>query len=328
MTLTLLEIRDKVADVTSGCWDEEATLGNLAVMYAGGYNFLDSGQMTDIARSQFLGKAGVPTKCHGAPFFDELSQETQRRVVQERVLNKPLADKPILARWHDETLRAVVSNYYTCVPHLSVVEALMSKLSFTVRGFWPENITAESKTMHLRLTTPTIHLLDGQSDEGFTMIHVANSEVGRGALTVDVGIFRVVCTNGLIAKIGGTLLLRERHIYKDPLELIGLFNEAIGEAEAVAADFSLRLDEARQQQISIDHAMELLPSNRMRGLVQESLGGDTLFDFYNAVTQVAQGYTYEAQFNLERWARTLLDRDWSEHVHIEGEYCPECGREF
>jgi hypothetical protein len=314
---------------TEGCWDEEMTLGKLALRYEGGYNLLDRRQMTDSARKQLLDRAGVPTSHQGNEFFGNLGAGTQVRVVQDCILGKPRAEKPILARWHNDTLRAVVSSYYTCVPHLLVLEALLQGPPlFEVRGFWPASFTAESKTMHLRLTTPTEHFFGGYEDDlGHTMIHVSNSEVGRGALVVDVGIFRLVCTNGLIARIGGVMLLRARHIYRDPMELIGLFSEAVNEAETVATEFTWKLAEAREQQVPIEHALAGLPSNRMRGLVRESLEGDSLFDLYNAVTNVAQTYTPEAQFQWERWGRQLLDRDWSEHQGGVDE-CPSCGREL
>jgi len=327
--MLLTDIRDRVAVATEGCWDDEMALGKLALNYEGGHNLLDGRHMTDVARKQLLDRAGVPTRHQGNDFFDKLRPETQAHVVQDCILGKPLAEKSILARWHENTLRAVVSNYYTCVPHLLVLEALLQAQGplFEVRGFWPAQFTAEAKTMHLRLTTPTMHLLDGQSDKAYTMIHISNSEVGRGALIVDVGIFRVICTNGLVARIGGAMLLRARHIYREPSELIGLFNEAVNEAETVATEFTWKLAEAREQQVPIEHALAGLPSNRMRGLVRESLEGDSLFDLYNAVTSVAQQYTPEAQFQWERWGRQLLDRDWSEHRHDVNE-CPVCGREL
>ena len=324
--MLLTGIRDRVAVATEGCWDEEMTLGGLLVRHS--RKLFDEGHMTDIARKQLLDRAGIPTKHRGSEFFGRLRPGTQVRVVQDCILGKPLAEKPILARWHDDTLRAIVSNYYTCVPHLLVLDALLqTQASFAVQGFWPETFTAESKTMHLRLTTPTMHLLDGQSDEGHTMIHVSNSEVGRGALIVDVGIFRLVCTNGLMARIGGALLLKARHIYREPEELIGLFSDAVNEAESVAAEFVYKLIEAREQQVPIEHALAGLPSNRMRSAVRESLEGDSLFDLYNAVTAVAQQYTPDAQFQWERWGRQLLDRDWSEHQGDVDE-CPTCGREL
>lgn len=327
--MLLKDIRDVVAAATLGCWDQKATIGAIATSYLGENRLVD-GKMTDIARSEFLSKIGVPTSYHSKPFFDKLEPDTQRGVVRDCVVANGLYDKPVLSRWTGRTLRAVVSNYYTCVPHLSVVEALMgSDTPFDVVGFWPKDFTAEAKAMHLRLTTPTIHSLNGNGDVGRTMIHVSNSEVGRGALILDVGIFRLVCTNGLIARIGGALLLKERHIYKEPAELIDSFNDAVAQAEEVATGFVHVLERARTQQVpmvSLERTLDALPSVRMRRAVREAMEGDTLFDLYNAATSVAQDYTHEAQFAWERWARSLLDRDWSEHIHAEGEYCPECGR--
>jgi len=324
--MSLLDVRDRVAVATQECWDEESTLGNLATQYRGGHDHV-YGNMTKVARHELLSKVGVPTTYHGKPFFDKLAGETQMAVVWDCIVENDLNYKPILARWTDTTLRAVVSNYYTCVPHLSVIDALIgSDTPFIVRGFWPEPFKPEAKTMHLRLTTPTLHSLNGDSDVGHTMIHISNSEVGRGALLLDVGVWRVVCTNGLMARIGGKMLLKERHIYREPAELIDSFNNAVAQAEEVAANYVHVLEWAQRQHVPIERALAILPSERMRELVRERLDSrETLFDLFNAVTSAAQEYTHEAQFRWEKWARELLDRDWADHGHVEGEHCPVCG---
>lgn len=324
--MSLLDVRDRVAVATQECWDEESTLGNLATNYLGGHDVL-GGTMTDVARHGLLSKVGVPTSYHGKPFFGGLGADTQRAVVRDCVISNNLYERAVLNRWNDTMLRAVVSNYYTCVPHLSVIDALIgSDTPFIVRGFWPEPFKPEAKTMHLRLTTPTLHSLNGDSDVGHTMIHISNSEVGRGALLLDVGVWRVVCTNGLMARIGGKMLLKERHIYREPAELIGSFNDAVAQAEEVAANYVYVLEWAQGQHVPIERALATLPSERMRELVRERLdSGETLFDLFNAVTSAAQEYTHEAQFRWEKWARELLDRDWADHGHVEGEHCPVCG---
>lgn len=324
--MNLTDIQAKVHAAQEHCWDSELSLGKLADTYEGGFDLASDCRMTSVARHEFLSKIGVPTKFQGQDFFDRLSPHVQMSVVQDTVRGK--RDKSVLARWFGDDLRAVVSGDYTCVPHTSVVDVLTRFPGLEVKNFYPDVFTADTKTMHVRLTTPTEHQLNGGDDVGFTMIHVVNSEIGRGSLIVDAGIWREVCTNGLLARIGGTLLLKERHLYHDPDDLMEVFGTAVEQAEEVALGFLEKLRMARQVYVPIEQILSQLPSERMRNQVREHLAGlsGTLFNVYNAVTAVAQERVFTAQVQWEQWARSLLDEDWTEHVHEAGEMCSACGR--
>lgn len=324
--MNLAEIQHKVHAAQQHCWDNKVLLGELADAYEGKFEIAYDRHMTGVARHGFLSKIGVPTKFQGQEFFDRLSRTTQKMVVQDAVSTK--RDKTVLARWYGDHLRAVVSGDYTCVPHTSVVDVLQRFPHLEVKNFYPQRFTPETKTMHIRLTSPTKHQLNGGDDVGSTMIHVVNSEVGRGSLIVDGGIWREVCTNGLLARIGGTLLLKERHLYHNPDDLLEVFGAAIEQAEEVALEFLEKLRVARRTDVPIEQVLRQLPSERMRSLVRERLEGGTLFDVYNAVTSAAQERVFTAQVQWEQWARGLLDQDWAEHVHEAGAPCPSCGRTF
>lgn len=325
--MNLSDIQEKVHAAQQHCWDSEILLGELADAYEGGFRLCPGRWMTGTARHEFLSKIGVPTSFRGQDFFNSLSPATQGFVVQDMVKSK--RDKLVLARWYDDRLRAVVSGDYTCVPHTSVVDVL-ERIGphFEVKNLYPSVFTADTKTMHIRLTTPTKHSLNGNGDIGFTMIHVINSEIGKASLIVDAGIWREVCTNGLLARIGGSLLLKERHLYHDPDDLLEVFGTAVEQAEEVALEFLGKLKQARQLEIPVQQILDRLLSERMREQVRERLEGNTLFDVYNAITSAAQERVFAAQIEWERWARRLLDEDWSEHVHEEGKTCPACGRTF
>ena len=321
--MNLTDIQDKVHAAQEHCWDSEVLLGELADSYEGNFGLAFDRAMTSVARHEMLSKIGVPTKFHGQEFFDRLAPSTQMAVVQDAVRTK--RDKVVLARWFGDGLRAVVSGDYTCVPHTSVIDVLTRFPGLEVKNFYPDVFTANTKTMHVRLTTPTEHQLNGGDDVGFTMIHIVNSEIGRGSLMVDAGIWREVCANGLLARIGGTLLLKERHLYHDPDDLLEVFNTAVEQAEEVALGFLEKLRVARQTGVLVEHILSQLPSEKMRNQVRERLEGSTLFDVYNAITSAAQERVFTVQVQWEQWARGLLDEDWAEHVH-ERATCPACGR--
>jgi hypothetical protein len=314
--MNLTDIRDRVHAAQEHCWDSEVLLGELADIYEGKFGLALDRAMMGVGRHEFLSKIGVPTKFQGQEFFDRLTPSTQVMVVQDAVQGK--RGKVVLARWFGDGLRAVVSEDYTCVPHTSVIDVLTRFPGLEVKNFYPERFTADTKTMHVRLTTPTKHQLNGGDDVGFTMIHVVNSEIGRGSLIVDAGIWREVCTNGLLARIGGTLL--------------EVFGAAVEQAEGVALGFLEKLRVAQRTVLPAEHVLRRLPSDKMRESVRHHLGGGmsysnttTLFNAYNAVTAAAQERVFTAQVQWEQWARGLLDEDWGEYTH-ERATCPACGR--
>lgn len=330
--LALAEIQDKVHAATEPCWDEVTTMGSLATRYDSSYDLDGPGDMTRVARHELLAKAGVPTKYNGRPFFDMLRGETQRQVLLEIVANRGLWDKDVLARWHHDTLRAVVSDNYTCVPHTAVVDALCQiGTPLEVKSFYPEAFDAATKTMHIRMTTPTVHTLGADNDIGFCMVHVANSEVGASSLIVDVGIWREVCTNGLLARVNGAMILRERHLYKDPAELLESFSDAVSQAEEVAAKFVAKLEYARTVRVEPERILAQLPSEQFREVVRAEMEDESLFGVYNAITAAAQSRVFSAQYELEKWASRLLNNPGQfvapDHIHIgEPGVCSECGR--
>ena len=329
--MNLADIQAKVHAAQEHCWDSELLLGELADSFEGNFGLAYDRAITGVARHEMLSKIGVPTKFHGQGFFDRLAPSTQVAVVRDAVQGK--RDKVVLARWFGEDLRAVVSGDYTCVPHTSVIDVLTRFPGLEVKNFYPDVFTADTKTMHVRLTTPTEHQLNGDDDVGFTMIHVVNSEIGRGSLIVDAGIWREVCTNGLLARIGGTLLLKERHLYHDPDDLMEVFGTAVEQAEEVALGFLEKLRVAQRTVLPAEHILRRLPSDKMRKSVRRHLEAGmldsnttTLFNAYNAVTAAAQERVFTAQVQWEQWARGLLDEDW--HVHATDKMCSACGRTF
>ncbi len=72
------------------------------------------------------------------------------------------------------------------------------------------------ESLHLRLVDTTIGRDVWHDDRLMAGIHIANSEVGKRAVTVDALIFRLICQNGLIRLVNGRSLLRRRHVSLDP----------------------------------------------------------------------------------------------------------------
>lgn len=75
-------------------------------------------------------------------------------------------------------------------------------------------------------------------------LHVANSEVGSRAVTVDALVYRLVCTNGLIRLVKGKSLLYRRHVSWSASRFQEALQRAVMRALAAATAFLDQLQEA------------------------------------------------------------------------------------
>lgn len=222
-----------------------------------------------------------------------------------------------LLRAKGDSLRGVLSDLYSRMdnaPLLSCLEPLLDS-RFQVGSF---ALTQES--MHLRLLDPALAREVLPDDRILAGIHVANSEVGKRAVTVDALVFRLVCSNGLIRLVKGKSLLHQRHLYLSERRFQGAVRQVMGEALTVAAGFIERLTWATQQSIeNVDETLTRLVERW--GLTQEfqeqvllALLGEphgqqeTVYGIANALTYVAQRLPMDDRYRIE-----ALVGQWVEH---------------
>jgi hypothetical protein len=148
-------------------------------------------------------------------------------------------------------------------------------------------------------------------------VHVANSEVGLRAVTVDACVYRVVCSNGLLRRLNNKSLLKQRHIHVAEPRFQQMLEAAIQEAVVVAAGFIEQMALAVKTSVpNPEAAVETLakawnlPKQTVEW-VKFSLFGEpqpgTLYSLVNAVTQAAQRLGMEDRFELEMLASLLVD---------------------
>lgn len=222
-----------------------------------------------------------------------------------------------LMRARRDVLRSVLSDRYARMDNAPLLDCLEPLLGsrFQVGGF---ALTDES--MHLRIVDPTVTREVLPDDQVMVGVHIANSEVGKRAVTVDALVYRLVCSNGLIRLVKGKSLLYQRHVFRSTERLKRALADAVGEAFNAADTFIERLMWATGQRIKdIDETVKRLVERW--GLTQEFQEQvtmallnepyeqyETVYGLANAFTSVAQRLPADDRYRIEVLAGQLVER--------------------
>ncbi len=175
------------------------------------------------------------------------------------------------------------------------------------------------ESLHLRLIDPTKTREVLPGDGLSAGVHISNSEVGARSLCVDALVYRLVCSNGLIALVKGQSLLRRRHVHIAPLRLQAALAEAVESAFTTAEGFLERLrDSTRQSVPDPEGAIEKIGerwglSEPVREAAKVALWREeasvrgSAFGLVNAFSGVAQLLTDEKRYDLEVLAGYLAE---------------------
>lgn len=198
---------------------------------------------------------------------------------------------------------AVLSDRYAVVDHLPLMQTL-SPLA-AERGLEVQSWSLDDEQFTLRLVKPEDHPIS-LKEPLRVGLHISNSEVGLGCISIAAYLFRLVCTNGLIIKVAMLSGVHRRHIGRagDSLAQIvhSSMSEVMDQADQAASRFiALKQKEVPkpiEKQVSqISSQLELpMPVNKR---VMETLEGETYYDLINAYTRVAQSFPVAIRIRVE-----------------------------
>jgi len=224
-------------------------------------------------------------------------------------------DQAWLLRAKGATLRGVLSSKYARLDNAALLDVLLPLLSGSRYQVGLVQLTAES--FHLRLVDPTIARDVLPGDKLLVGVHIANSEVGLRAVTVDAIVYRLVCSNGLVRRVNSKSLLRQRHLHVSEPRFADLLAQAVQEAVTVAAGFIEQMAGAIRTPVpDPERAISLLGqawslSQTTQEQVRFTLYGEkpegTLYALTNALTLVAQRLNPDERFHLETLTGALVD---------------------
>jgi hypothetical protein len=336
-TQTLADVRDQVAADDCGKWDSivpcrQITLyrGRLVFPEAQSHGFDMGLALTPWASSQACQRLGLPAayfkRCpaylQDANFNHWLRpEETGGRLTPGDRAPEP---EPLwLLRAKGASVRGVLSPKYSRLDNAQLLAALFPLLSGTRYQVGLVQMSAES--LHLRLVDPTIARDVLPGDRLLVGIHVANSEVGLRAVTVDALVFRLICANGLIKRVNSRSLLRQRHLHVSEPRFAALLEKALREAVTVAAGFIEQMALAVRTPVpDAEKAIEVLAGlwdlpkatqEYVRFALYGQASGETLYGLVNAVTSAAQRLPVEDRFELETLAGVLVDTTSASPAH-------------
>lgn len=268
------------------------------------------------ALSQLGTKIGVPAR-----YLEKCIASGRIDLAQDNV-NSWLEDynKDLFIREYNGGIRGILSNKYSvCDSHeiLQVVNDCVDLSQYKVKG---SHINEER--LHLRLISREMLPIDGE--DLFAGLFIDSSDVGRSILTVKFGIYKQVCTNGLvIARAGGTLF-EQRHIGISAEEfheglVVSLSNVDLLTENAIEWVESARRKENRWS-VNGGHEDEIKEfiahirqqtnlsedsANKVIDLMQTKYE-DSRWGLINSITEVAQDFTLERRLELERIAGNIL----------------------
>lgn len=327
-TKTLGDVCDIVETDDSGKWDtivpvREMTLqhGRLWFPQANGEGHDMGLALSEWATSQACNRLGMPAgyfkRCpdhlRDAQFNHWKEQETVYRVVEEDNTSSP--SSCWLLRSKGATVRGVLSPRYAKLDNRQVLDTLMPVVKDSQYKVGLVDVSAEA--FHLRLIQPNLWRDVLPDDRLFVGIHLTNSEVGLRAVTVDAIVWRLVCSNGLMHRVEGKSLLRQRHVRIEPSRFLSLLEGAISQATMVAAAFIEQMALSVKTPVpdpegAIDYLAKIwnLPKQTAEyvkfGLMGEKQG-DSVYGLVNAFTSAAQKLSIEERVELESLASVLVD---------------------
>lgn len=273
----------------------------------------------DHALSQLSSRLGIPTryakKCyeedpkllaqHVNHWLDNLSPEEQER--------------DYYLRTKGNTLRAVLTDKYSKLDNSFVTSSLDRLMKFggdvDIRNF---DLT--DKHFNLRLVFPDMTMDVGtlqNPDKIMVGVHITNSEVGSSALRVDSCLFRLVCSNGMIARVGGSSMMAQRHLHLTSNEMDSRFSRAI--EDAVMNGNTAISDFAYTKDIYVPNPMNVIKklaedakyTKSFTQKVEESFHiepDETAFHVINAFTRASQVLPFEQRLEVETNAGNMMQK--------------------
>ena len=204
---------------------------------------------------------------------------------------------------------------YARLDNAALLDTLLPILSGSRYQVGLCQLTGES--FHLRLVDPTIARDVLPGDRLLVGVHIANSEVGLRAVTVDAIVYRLVCSNGLVRRVNSKSLLRQRHLHVSEPRFADLLAQAVQEAVTVAAGFIEQMAAAIRTPVpDPERAITLLgqawslsqtTQEQVRFALLAEKPEGTLYALSNALTLVAQRLNPDERFHLETLTGALVD---------------------
>lgn len=160
-------------------------------------------EINDHAHGQIAGRLEIPRK-----FYDRLRGEYPALLdaTTTSILHQEPARRKL--RTVDGRLRAFLSDRYRPLDNYDLLAAILPVLRDFPSGAEYKSCELTESRMYLQIVLPLITAEPKVGDVHQAMLVIKNSEVGEGALAVELGTYKLTCLNGMIVPNAG---LRKYH---------------------------------------------------------------------------------------------------------------------
>ena len=320
---SLIKRSHSIADVSNDYVVKDANTHNVRFNENAGLTFIsEDGQIRDASISRFalgqLGtKIGVPAR-----YLEKCVASGRIDLAQDNV-NSWLEDfnRDLFIREYDGGIRGILSSRYSvCDSHeiLEVVSDAVDLSQYEVKGSF-----LNEERLHVRLVSTEMLPIDGE--DLFAGLFIDSSDVGRSTLTVQFGIYKLVCTNGLVVSRAGGVLFQQKHFNISTEEfrqglVASLANVDILTQNAVdwvrlaksKNSYGYNVNKLSQEDMQdfiarIRSATNLSEDNAIKVIdLMKTKYDSSRWGLINGITEVAQNFTLEKRLDLERIAGNML----------------------
>lgn len=346
-TLSLDEVHERVREDAQGHWDTTVPRhellmqdGHLLLPCNGSNGHPDSLRPTVWATAQLCQRLNIPTsyfrRCpselqdaqanhwlrrgreeNGSGTNGEAHGDSEGLANRNRNGHgKGSSPEKWLLRADHAMLRGVLSEHYSPLDNTQLMDSVRPLFNGHYRVEW---FGLSDEALHLRVIDPSL-TRDVLPDDALSAgVHLSNSEVGRRAVTVDACIYRLVCSNGLVALVRGKSLLRQRHIHVSQPRFEVALEEAVAQGVQTATNFVEQMKRATQEPVrDVEKALErlgirmglsqgVLDEVRRSMLSERPDQQSTLYGLVNGLTRAAQSLPDENRYDLEVLAGRLAE---------------------
>ena len=151
--------------------------------------------VTEHAHSQIAARLDIPVK-----YYNRMHKEVPALLAAN--VNQWFHSKPErrMVRTLDGEMRAFLSNRYRRLDNYDLAEAVLPILAEMGEGIRIVSTELTDSRMYIKVINERLELEVKKGDVVQAGIMISNSEVGLGALKVEPLIYRLICTNGMIAQ--------------------------------------------------------------------------------------------------------------------------------
>ena len=231
---------------------------------------------------------------------------------------KKNSDKQFLVRLYDGQVQAVLTSSYGIFDHVDALECLDSSLGGRNK-YQIEAFSVTPDNMQIRMVdTESVILRDphGKTDTSVAGLVFRNGQTGWASASIEFMVYTFACTNGLIVAPDKGIVYYRKHIRIGKEDFIEEVTKTLDNFPAYVDEARKDLERARMYRARMDErTVEYLKRGLSIGdetvdKIKDVMNRDwdtTMWGLSGAITQVAQEYNAQRQYDFERFAGRLLD---------------------